>query len=47
MQGLMTDTGMDDELDTPNFHTDLVPTQVADVGGTVAWLCPECGLVKL
>lgn len=38
---------MDDEIDTPNCPTDLIPMQAADVGSTVAWLCPECGLVQL
>ena len=36
-----------DDLDTPNCPKCLVPMEAAEVGQTVAWLCPECGLVSI
>jgi predicted RNA-binding Zn-ribbon protein involved in translation (DUF1610 family) len=36
-----------DDLDTPNCPQDLVPMEPQERGRGVAWVCPECGLVKL
>jgi hypothetical protein len=36
-----------DDLDVPNCPQDLTAMVPSDRGREVAWVCPECGLVKL